>query len=323
MIYTVTLNPSIDLFTFVDKIDIGEKNVITNEFSRPGGKAINVSRILSQMGIPTVATGFIGGYQGAFVKNRLNNEDIMTDFVEIQGTTRTNIKIIKDEVETTINSVGPRVSNSEISELIYYLSRMGEGDILILGGSVPPSDEGQDIYNRMISVAKSNGANFVADIPGKYLEFALKQKPFLVKPNESDIEELFQVKIERSEDLYEYGEKLIEMGAQNVIISYGKRGSMYFNDQGEIFQTKPIELETINTVACRDAMIAGFVGNYVKTGDNLQAYTEAVAAASATAMVQDLPSKEEILGMLDRVEILNISSRDQIIGEEIPEEVRE
>ena len=310
MIYTVTLNPSVDVILEVKNLNIGEKNHVTNEFTLPGGKALNVSRVLSQLKIPTVATGFIGGHQGKFIEEWLDKENIMTDFVNIEEESRTNIKLLLDNEETTINSKGPNVSHYEVDELLYYLSRVGEGDTIVMGGSVPQMEEkvDEDIYSRMVSIAKANGAHFIADIPAKYLPAVIKEGPILVKPNVEDLMEIFGTKIETIEDMDKYGKKIIEMGAQNAIVSYGKKGSMFFNKDGHSYISEEIHInEVVNSVACRDAMIGGFIGTLVRSSDTIEAYKVAVAAATATAEVLDLPTREEIEKIIPKVVINQFS----------------
>ena len=309
MIYTVTLNPSLDLFTELDNLVLGERNKIKSERTLPGGKAINVSRVLSALRIPTIATGFIGGFQGQFIKEWLQDEDITTDFVEMKGVNRTNIKIIENNRETMINFPGPKISSEEIDELLYYLSRVREGDTIIFGGSVPPMEENmdEDIYDRLLSVARGNKADFVADVPSQYLLSMVKEKPLLIKPNGEDIAKIFNVEINDKYDYIPYGKKLREMGAKNVIISYGAQGSMLFTED-KVYASNEIDdgREIINTVACRDSMIAGFLGNMVKDNDPVESYKLAIAAASATARVLDLPSYDQIVEMLNLVEIEEI-----------------
>lgn len=310
MIYTVTLNPSVDVILEVKNLNIGEKNHVTNEFTLPGGKALNVSRVLSQLKIPTVATGFIGGHQGKFIEEWLDKENIMTDFVNIEEESRTNIKLLLDNEETTINSKGPNVSHYEVDELLYYLSRVGEGDTIVMGGSVPQMEEkvDEDIYSRMVSIAKANGSQFIADIPAKYLPAVIKEGPILVKPNVEDLMEIFGTKIETIEDMDKYGKKIIEMGAQNAIVSYGKKGSMFFNKDGHSYISEEIHInEVVNSVACRDAMIGGFIGTLVRSSDTIEAYKVAVASATATAEVLDLPTREEIEKIIPKVVINQFS----------------
>lgn len=309
MIYTVTLNPSIDLFVELDDLKLGERNNIKSETTLPGGKAINVSRVLSSLRIPTIATGFVGGFQGQFIKDWLENEDIMADFVEMKHDNRTNIKIYEGKRETVINFPGPKISSEEVDELLYYLSRVREGDTIIFGGSVPPMEENhsEDIYDRLVSVAKSNNAYFVADVPYQYLLNMVKEKPILIKPNGEDIEKIFDVKIENKYDYIPYGKKLLEMGAKNVIISYGAEGSMLFRGD-KVYASNEIEdgREIVNTVACRDAMIAGFLGTMVRDGDPVESYKVSIAAASATARVMDLPNHDQIMEMLEYITIEEI-----------------
>lgn len=306
MIYTVTLNPSIDLFVELDDLNLGQRNNILSERTVPGGKALNVSRVLSALRIPTVATGFVGGYQGDFIKEWLRNEDITADFVTMASENRTNIKLFENKRETIINFPGRKISSKEVDELLYYLSRVREGDVIIFGGSVPPMEENhdEDIYDRLLAVAKSNKAQFVADVPSQYLVNMVKEKPLLIKPNGEDISRIFGVEIKDRNDYIPYGKKLREMGSENVIISYGAQGSMLFTEKG-IYASNEIDdgREIVNTAACRDAMIAGFLADMAKNGDPVEAYKMSIAAASATARVLDLPSHDEIIAMLDYVDL--------------------
>lgn len=306
MIYTVTLNPSIDLLVELENLNLGQYNNIKNETTLPGGKALNVSRILSALRIPSIATGFVGGFQGMFIKDWLEKERIQADFVEIKNVNRTNIKIFENKRESVINFPGPKISSEEVNELLYYLSRVREGDTLIFGGSVPPMEDNRniDIYDRLVSVATSNKADFVADVPSQYLINMVKEKPLLIKPNGEDISEIFGVEIKDTKDYIPYGKKLQEMGAKNVIISYGAQGSMLFSGD-KVYASNEIDdgREIVNTTACRDAMIAGFLGNLVKDNNPLEAYKVSIAAASATARVLDLPSHDEIMGMLKYVTV--------------------
>lgn len=306
MIYTVTLNPSVDLFVEVDKLQPGYNSNIQTERTLPGGKAINVSRILSQLKIPTTATGFLGSYQGLFIKDWLEKEEIIADFVSIEKSNRINIKIFEDKNETVINFQGPTITSEEVEELLYYLSRVREGDTIIFGGSVPPMKNGEDedIYDRMVEIAKANGAYFIADVPSKYLMNMIDKGPLLVKPNGEDIEAIYDVKIEDKMEFIPYGKDLIKKGAKYVIISYGEDGSMFFTREG-VYVATPVkdDQKIINTVACRDAMIAGFVGTLVRDNDPIESYMVAVAAAGATARVLDLPTRDQIFDILPLVDI--------------------
>lgn len=310
MIYTVTLNPSVDVFLEIKNLNLGDKNHVSNEFTLPGGKALNVSRVLAQLKIPTVATGFIGGHQGKFIEEWLSKENIMTDFVDIEQSNRTNIKLLLDNEETTINSQGPSISHYEVDELLYYLSRVGEGDTIVMGGSIPPMQEkdDEDLYSRMVSIAKANKAQFIADIPAKYLPAVIKEGPILVKPNVEDLMEIFGTKIETIEEMDKYGKKIIEMGAKNAIVSYGKKGSMFFTQDGHSYISEEIHInKVVNSVACRDSMIGGFIGTLVRTSDTIEAYKVAVAAATATAEVLDLPTREMIEKIIPKVVITQFS----------------
>ena len=258
---------------------------------------------------PAIATGVVGASHGHLIKDRLPNEDILSDFVEMDAVNRTNVTIFENHRETSIHFPGPNISSDEVDELLFYLSRVREGDTIIFGGSVPPMQENmdEDIYDRLLSVAKANGADFVADVPSQYLLNMVKQEPLLIKPNGYDISKIFDANIKTKFDYIPYGKKLLEMGAKNVIISYGANGSMLFS-KDKVYESNEINdgREIVNTVACRDAMIAGFLANMAKDIDPVKAYKMAVASASATARVLDLPDRDFIIDMLDYVEIEEI-----------------
>ncbi|MCI5839196.1 MAG: 1-phosphofructokinase family hexose kinase [Peptoniphilaceae bacterium] len=302
MIYTVTLNPSVDLYIPTNDIKTGKMNRIEKEYTVPGGKALRVSRMLERLRIPTVATGFVGGFQGLFIEDWMKKENILTDFVTISEPTRTNVKFISNGKETYINSVGPSVKESEVNELIYYLSRVAEGDTVIMGGSLPVL-KNYDIYQRMISVCKANKASFVIDIPAKYLPDAIKERPVLVKPNREDVEEMFNVKLDSDEKIIKAGKEIIKLGAKNVIISLAENGAMFFSENGDIYRGLGIDVDVINTVGARDSMIAGFIGTYVKHGDNIESFRVSLAAATASLVVNDIPDADLVNSYINLVKI--------------------
>lgn len=300
MIYTITLNPSIDYIVRLDHLQLDAVNRMTSDFKFPGGKGINVSRILSRLGNQNTALGFLGGFTGDFIQNELSQEGIITNFTSVKDDTRINIKL-KAEEETEINGVGPRVSQEEQDELKAILSQLTPDDLVVLAGSVPPSLN-NGFYEELIQLIRKQGANFVIDTTGKDLMTSLQYQPFLVKPNNHELAELFGVEFNTMEDIFPYAQKLLDMGAQNVLISMAGDGALYFNGEN-IYFAEPLKAELKNSVGAGDSMIAGFVGAYETTKDPMEAFKMGVACGSATAFSDDLASAEFIQECLEKVNI--------------------
>lgn len=301
MIYTVTLNPSIDYIVEVEHFNTGALNRMKREFKLPGGKGINVSRVLNQLGAENTATGFLGGFTGQFISGKLKEERLSTDFVQIANDTRINIKL-KAESETEINGLGPDISEAEASLLLDKLSGLKAGDIVIMSGSMPPS-LGKDFYDRLIGVCKQRGADFVIDTTGEALMKALRDKPLLVKPNHHELAELFGVSL--GADIGEvalYGRKLLELGARNVLVSMAGEGALLITEDEVLHASVPAG-KVRNSVGAGDSMIAGFVGTLVRSGDAVEAFRVGVASGSATAFSDDLATKEQIEQLLPQVRI--------------------
>ncbi|MDL2310675.1 1-phosphofructokinase family hexose kinase [Peptostreptococcaceae bacterium OttesenSCG-928-C18] len=297
MIYTVTLNPSMDLLVEVDGIEEKQTNRMSNDLRVPGGKAINVARVLRRLGMPSVATGFIGGYTGEFIKDWLNMEDIKTSFTEIDDESRINIKLLNQNI--VINGRGPNVSINEITEFLYFISRVGEGDTVIITGSLPPSID-EELIDRIINICKANKAEFIVDGAPKKLLNYLKYNPLLIKPNVTDVEKMFDVKLNTLDLILEYGFKIIELGAKHAIISVGEKGAYLFSGKNA-FKGEGIKGKEIRTEGVRDSMIAGFIATYMRTSNLEESFKFAMAAATATAFSKDLAKRNQIEELLDKV----------------------
>lgn len=285
MIYTVTLNPSIDYIVEVEDLRLGALNRMTRDLKLPGGKGINVSRVLNQLKIQNTATGFLGGFTGRFIEDWLRDEGTSSDFVSVSGDTRINIKL-KAGKETEINGLGPDIQPAETETLMNKLRNLEAGDIVIMSGSIPPS-LGEEFYNKLIGVCKQQGAEFVIDTTGQALEQALVHGPLLVKPNHHELAELFGVTISTREEIITYGRKLLEAGAQHVLVSMAGEGALFITEQGVYYAKAPAG-KVKNSVGAGDSMIAGFVGTLSLTGDVLEAFRTGVASGSATAFSDDL-----------------------------------
>jgi 1-phosphofructokinase len=300
MIYTVTLNPSIDYLVEVESFQMGKVNRTSYDAKFPGGKGINVSRVLKRLGNSTTALGFIGGQTGEFVKRFLRQEEIFTDFTEIAGDTRINIKL-KTGLETEINSQGPVISNGNYQQLFSQVEQLNNNDILILSGSIPPSVP-SDVYEAMARSCSDNGIKVVVDTSGKGLLNVLPHRPFLIKPNHHELGELFSTEIRTVDDAREYGAKLVEAGAQNVIVSMAGQGAVLCTG-GDSYSANVPKGNVINSVGAGDSMVAGFIGTYERTGDILSAFRFSLAAGSATAFSSDLGTLDKIEELLPQIAI--------------------
>lgn len=291
MIYTVTLNPSVDYIVEVEEFTLGGLNRMKRDMKLPGGKGINVSRVLKQLGVGNTATGFLGGFTGGYIEQWLRQERIASDFVHIADDTRINIKLKAGE-ETEINGAGPEISEPESASLLQKLDALKQGDVVILSGSTPPS-LGGDFYSRLIAVCKQKGAEFVIDTTGQALKDALPLGPLLVKPNHHELAELFGVDISTREEIITYGRKLLEDGARHVLVSMAGEGALFITEEGVYHAAAPAGLVK-NSVGAGDSMIAGFVGTLSLTGDVLEAFRAGVASGSATAFSDDLADRQKI-----------------------------
>lgn len=300
MIYTVTLNPSIDYIVEVEFIELGGLNRMTRDMKFPGGKGINVSRVLNQLGAENTAIGFLGGFTGRYIDETLSREGIRTDFVNIADDTRINVKL-KNGDETEINGLGPVIRPEETDALLHKLSQLQAGDIVVLSGSVPPS-LGPGFYERLIGACRKSSAEFVMDTTGEALMKALVHRPLLVKPNHHELAELFGVVIDSNELLVTYGRKLLEEGAQHVLISMAGEGALLITAD-QVYHANVPSGTVRNSVGAGDSMIAGFVGTLALGKDLLEAFRTGVASGSATAFSDDLAVKEAIDRLIPQVNI--------------------
>ncbi|MEI5989332.1 1-phosphofructokinase [Enterococcus termitis] len=303
MIYTVTLNPSIDYIVHVEGLKLGDLNRMTNDFKLPGGKGINVSRILKRIHAESTALGFLGGFTGTFIADWLAKEQIQTNFTTVREDTRINIKL-KSETETEINGLGPAICNEEMQDLKQALSLISQGDIVVLSGSTPATLR-EGFYEELIQIIKDKNAEFIIDTTGKDLLNALPQKPLLIKPNNHELAELFNVEFQTMEDILPFGERLLEDGAKHVIISMAGDGALLFTEEG-IYRSNVLKRPLKNSVGAGDSMIAGFVGTFAKNGDPIEAFKWGVACGSATAFSDDLASADLINELISEVDIEKI-----------------
>ncbi|UFT98457.1 1-phosphofructokinase [Radiobacillus kanasensis] len=303
MIYTCTLNPSVDYVLRVQDFQLGGLNRGTESFYYPGGKGINVSRVLKRLGVENTALGFLGGFTGSFIRQELEKENIQHQFVEISGTTRINMKLKADE-ETELNGPGIPISKQQMDELFEEIQRLQEGDYLVAAGSIPSSIP-DDIYLQIAHECQKKGVNLVADTSSAALKALIGTKLFLVKPNHHELGELFDTSIESQEDAIHYAKELQQKGAENVIISMGGDGAIFVSDT-ETYVADVPKGKVKNTVGSGDSMVAGFVASYIQHGDKRKAFQQAVASGSATAFSDDLCTSTEVASLLEQVRIQQV-----------------
>lgn len=291
MIYTVTLNPAIDYVIYVDQFSEGQLNKTKKEYKFPGGKGINVARVLQELNTPALNLGFVGGFTGSFIKSELNQHGLAHDFIEVSEDTRINIKLKSDE-ETEINGLGPVVTEVQLSELYDQVKTLSKRDMLVLSGSIPQGVP-KDIYITLAKQAFQQDVPFVVDISDDSLWDILAYQPVLIKPNEHELAELFKTQWTSIQDIYPYGKKLVDKGAQHVIVSLGSKGALLFYED-QCFKAEPLSGRLINSVGAGDSVVAGFISGISQGMDAVDAFKLGVACGSATAFSADLASKESI-----------------------------
>lgn len=300
MIYTVTLNPSIDYIVRLDQVQVGSVNRMDSDDKFAGGKGINVSRVLKRLDIPNTATGFIGGFTGEFITDTLAEEEIETRFVQVAEDTRINVKIKADQ-ETEINGTGPNVEPAQLEELKAILSSLTAEDTVVFAGS-SAKNLGNAIYKDLIALTRQTGAQVVCDFEGQTLIDSLEYQPLLVKPNNHELGAIFGVKLESLDEIEKYARELLAKGAQNVIISMAGDGALLVTSEGAYF-AKPIKGTVKNSVGAGDSMVAGFTGEFVKSKDAVESFKWGVACGTATTFSDDLATAEFIKETYEKVEV--------------------
>ena len=297
MIYTVTFNPAIDYVVRMDEIIPGAVNRTRGEEVFYGGKGINVSVVMRNMGVENTALGFIAGFTGDAIEKYLTKLGIKTDFIKLNaGISRINVKIKAGE-ETEINGQGPEISDEAIGALMDKIDGLSAGDTLILAGSVPKSLP-DDIYERIMSRLDGKGVEIVVDATGNLLVNVLKYRPFLIKPNNHELSEIFGIEIKTEDELIKYAKKLQDMGARNVLISRAGDGAILVPEKGEPLKSGAPKGKVVNSVGSGDSMVAGFVMGYMKSGDYGEALKLGTACGSATAFSPGLAEKDLVEELL-------------------------
>lgn len=302
MIYTVTFNPSLDYIVEVKEFELGMTNRTSYEHMLPGGKGINVSIVLNNLDIDTTAFGFVAGFTGKQICDMVSEYGIKTDFIRVDnGFSRINMKI-KNIDGTEINGMGPDISEGNIHTLVGKIDNLTDGDVLVLAGSIP-SCISDDIYRRIMERLQGRGVKIVVDATSRLLLNVLEYHPFLIKPNQHELGDIFGVKLETKEDVIPYARKMQDMGAVNVLISMGGKGAVLIDEHGKVYEADAPKGELKNSVGAGDSMVAGFMAGYLQTGNYEDAFRMGVATGSASAFSENLATKREISEVLKRVEV--------------------
>lgn len=300
MIYTITFNPALDYIVKMDEFNLGNVNRSNNEFVYAGGKGINVSIVLNNLGVKSKALGFIAGFTGEEIERRVREFGCDTEFIKLkEGMSRINVKI-KADVESEINGGGPNISSDALEELYKKLDTLTVGDILVLAGSIPKTMP-TDVYERIMERLQEKNIKFIVDTTGESLLKVLKYNPFLIKPNHHELGELFGVKLNSKEEIIEYAKKLKDMGAQNVIISMAGDGAILIDSNGGVTTSNVPKGVVKNSVGAGDSMVAGFIAGYLDSEKIEDGFKLGVATGSASAFSEGLATKDYVYELLEQV----------------------
>lgn len=302
MIYTITFNPAIDLVIKVPNCQLGDLNRSQGEDYVAGGKGINMSVILKRLGMTNTATGFLGGFSGKFIEDAMVAEGITPHFIEVDGTTRINVKV-KGEVETEINAAGPHVSEEAFQALVdYFATSLQEGDAVFLAGNAAPGMD-YTAYTTIAALCDEKGAKLVLDTTKDLLTKCLPYHPFIIKPNHHELGEIFGVEITNEQQIVEYAKQLQELGARNVLVSRGGDGALLVSEAGEVFTSNVPKGRLINSVGAGDSMLAGFMAKYLETKDYAASLQQGAATGSATAFSVGIATRELIEELLPQIQV--------------------
>ena len=294
MIYTVTFNPALDYVVRADKIEMGGTNRAASEQLLAGGKGINVSAVLKNLGTESVALGFTAGFTGTEIRRMAEAQGCKCDFIELpEGISRINVKL-KSEEETEINGTGPDIPEESLNELFRKLDKLSEGDYLVLAGSIPKSLP-DTIYMDIMKRLSGKGVRFVVDATGELLMNVLELKPFLIKPNHIELGELFGADISgNKEKAAFYAEELRKKGAENVLVSMAEHGAVLAASDGNVYSCQAPKGRAVNSVGAGDSMVAGFLSGWTKNGSFTEALKTGAAAGSASAFSEFLAEKDDV-----------------------------
>jgi 1-phosphofructokinase len=296
MIYTVTFNPSLDYIVSCDDFILGQTNRTTKEIIYPGGKGINVSIVLRNLGLDTTALGFLAGFTGGEIKRLILKEGIQNEMIEVNnGFSRINIKL-RSSQESELNGMGPSIDEQSIKKLYQKLDNLTSDDILVLAGSIPSSMP-SNIYSDIMDYLKDKNMKIVVDATKDLLLNVIPYKPFLIKPNNHELGELFNVKLNTREEVVPYARKLLELGARNVLVSLAGEGAVLVDENGEVYSSKAPKGKVINSVGAGDSMVAGFLYGYKTFNNYNEAFKYGVCTGSASAFSEQLAKLDEVIDL--------------------------
>ena len=303
VIYTVTFNPSLDYIVSVKDFRSGMTNRTSSELMLAGGKGINVSIVLGNLGIKSTALGFIAGFTGDEIVRRLHNGGINSEFIKINdGISRINIKL-KSIDGTEINGQGPHIDSSHIEQLMNRLRRLERGDVLVLAGSIPAGIS-DNIYKDIMDMLKDKGVQIVVDATSRLLTNVLEYNPFFIKPNQHELGDIFNVTLNTQEEVIPYALELKKMGAVNVCVSMGGKGAILVADDGNVYKAKAPDGILKNSVGAGDSLVAGFLSGWIEKKDYEYAFRKGVATGSASAFSERLATNGEVNDLIGKVTII-------------------
>lgn len=306
MIYTITFNPAIDLVMNVKECQLGNLNRSTHESYLAGGKGINISIILKRLGRESIATGFLGGFSGQFIKDQLINEGISTHFIDVDGITRINLKL-KSTTETEINAAGAVVSEKNFEQLFSYLEEnLTHQDIVFLAGNIAPGMD-EAAYISIAKLCQTKGTKLVLDTTKQLLTSCLAYEPFIIKPNHHELGEIFNKTLTTVSEIIDCAKQLQQQGAKNVLVSRGGEGAILITENQEVYQSNVPKGEVINSVGAGDSMLAGFINEYIKETNYVNSLLFAAATGSATAFSTGIATKELVDKLVKDIEVTKIN----------------
>ena len=293
MIYTITFNPSLDYIVNCEDFRLGETNRTSKELIFPGGKGINVSIVLSNLGLDTTALGFLAGFTGEEIRRLIIEKGIRNEMIPIDnGFSRINVKL-RSKQESELNGMGPLINEEAIRKLYEKLDKLSEEDILCLSGSIPSSMPAT-MYSDIMEYLKDRKIRIVVDATKDLLKNVLKYKPFLIKPNNHELGELFDVELSKRDEIEPYARKLQEMGAKNVLVSMAGEGAVLLDENGKVYESAAPKGKLVNSVGAGDSMVAGFIYGYLKYQDYEKAFKYGLSAGSASAFKEELAELEDV-----------------------------
>lgn len=299
MIYTLTFNPSLDYIVTVPQFTCGVVNRTSRELIYPGGKGINVSMVLKNLGYDSTALGFLAGFTGDKLKSLLEDKGIRADFIAVkEGMTRINVKL-RSEQETEINGQGPAIGADDIGRLYGQLDALKDGDILVMAGSIPDVMP-QTIYMDIMRHLQAKNLKIVVDATKDLLVNVLQYHPFLIKPNNHELGEIFRVRITEKEEVIRHAQKLQEMGARNVLVSMAGDGAVLVAEDKTVYQADAPKGKVINSVGAGDSMVAGFLAGFLEQEDYRKAFVMGVCTGSASAFSEELAVKEDVMRLMEQ-----------------------